>query len=722
MGTFERIRKISGWAFAVFVVVFVGFMVLSDADIQSIMQKGQTAQTAVIADINGEEILFKDYEAKVNQRIEQMRANQKNPDEEIDYQTVRSQVWEEMVEEILLKQEASKVGIVVTDEEILDVMLDNPPDYFRRPFTDSTGKFNKRLYLELVTDPEKVVNYLGADPTKIPAEDKAKAVADFRNQLIEISKYLRQQKLAEGLVSAVGTSGSIISPNFAKTKFKSDNSSADISYIHFSINDIKADQIKVNDDEIKKYYDEHKQYYTQKPQRKIKFVSIPLIPSADDSIRTNKKIDNILRELQKGTYSEMTDSIFTVKLNEYSGTENDWKLLQDIEPFKAAYFTNAPDRQVIGPVRLPDGTYFFRVDGRRTGEQEVAKASHILISANNNKDSAKAEAEKIMKRAKSGEDFAQLASELSQDKGSAAQGGDVGFFSKGKMVKPFEDAVFAASVGSVVGPVETQFGYHIIKVTDKKSEELKYSEIKLVPQISQATRNKIRMDANSISTQVEAGTPFETVVKNLKLNPVETPFFDKNRPVMNSRALTNDIFDANVGDVLKPREMKNYGYIIAQVVDERKAGIAELKDVKEEITAKIKKVKQLDMIKSRAEAAYNQVKTTGLATATGFDVKTAQVKDNGVVPGLGQDFALTATVFKSNQGQLVGPVRGELGYYIIQVNTKAVPDENTVSAAVKDYKVQLQNQARQAAFYQWFQFVKERAKIEDNRGQHYDEF
>ncbi len=330
MGTFERIRKISGWAFAVFVVVFVGFMVLSDADIQSLMQKGQTAQTAVIADINGEEILFKDYEAKVNQRIEQMRANQKSPDEEIDYQTVRSQVWDEMVEEILLKQEASKVGIVVTDEEILDVMLDNPPDYFRRPFTDSTGKFNKKLYLELVTDPERVVNYLGADPTKIPAEEKAKAVADFRNQLIEISKYLRQQKLAEGLVSAVGTSGSIISPNFAKTKFKSDNSNADISYIHFSINDIKADQIKVNEDEIKKYYDEHKQYYTQKPQRKIKFVSIPLIPSSDDSIRTNKKIDNILRELQKGTYSEMTDSIFTVKLNEYSGTENDWKLLQDI--------------------------------------------------------------------------------------------------------------------------------------------------------------------------------------------------------------------------------------------------------------------------------------------------------------------------------------------------------------------------------------------------------
>ena len=103
------------------------------------------------------------------------------------------------------------------------------------------------------------------------------------------------------------------------------------------------------------------------------------------------------------------------------------------------------------------------------------KASHILIkvdstAAQAQKDAAKKEIEGLLKRVKSGEDFAAVAKEKSQCP-SSANGGDLGFFSKGQMVKPFEDAAFSMKPGEISDIVETQFGYHIIKVTDKKDEK-----------------------------------------------------------------------------------------------------------------------------------------------------------------------------------------------------------------------------------------------------------
>jgi len=89
------------------------------------------------------------------------------------------------------------------------------------------------------------------------------------------------------------------------------------------------------------------------------------------------------------------------------------------------------------------------------------KASHILVKT-------EAEAKQILDKVKAGDDFAKLAKTYSQCP-SGKEGGDLGYFGKGQMVKPFEDACFKANKGDVLGPVKTQFGYHIIKVTDIKN-------------------------------------------------------------------------------------------------------------------------------------------------------------------------------------------------------------------------------------------------------------
>ena len=118
---------------------------------------------------------------------------------------------------------------------------------------------------------------------------------------------------------------------------------------------------------------------------------------------------------------------------------------------------------------------------------DQVEASHILIKTIDDEDKklsdekkaeAKKKAEEVLAKAKAGENFSELAKEYSQDTVSAKNGGDLGFFKKGEMVKPFEEAAFSMKVGEISDLVESDFGYHIIKVTDKEDRQKTFDEVK----------------------------------------------------------------------------------------------------------------------------------------------------------------------------------------------------------------------------------------------------
>jgi peptidyl-prolyl cis-trans isomerase C len=132
--------------------------------------------------------------------------------------------------------------------------------------------------------------------------------------------------------------------------------------------------------------------------------------------------------------------------------------------------TEIADKVAVKPEQVQD---FYDKNPDQFKQPERVRASHILISVPQNADAAaktqaRTKAEQVLKDVKAGKDFAALAKEHSQDTGSAVNGGDLGFFQQGQMVGPFNDAAFGLAAGSTSDLVETQFGYHIIRVAEKQ--------------------------------------------------------------------------------------------------------------------------------------------------------------------------------------------------------------------------------------------------------------
>ncbi|MCX7879705.1 MAG: peptidylprolyl isomerase [Ignavibacteria bacterium] len=724
MGTFERIRKISPIAIGIFVVIFVGFMVATDADIGGILQQGMDYKTAELAKINGDKLLYREYEEKIREQLELQR--KQNPEgNPIDELQIRKSTWTEMFEEILLKQQAKEIGIKVTDEEILDVLLDDPPSYLRQPFTDSAGNFQRQTYLEIITNPDVILNRL---PAEVPQEEKQRIVQQFKKDLLNIENYLRKEKLQNGVKTLVSIASSFVSPSYAKEKYIVDNATADVRVIFFDIKNVPDEKVKVSDEEIKKYYDENKRFFPEKHKRKIKYVIFKIQPSFQDTQNVLKSINRFAKELEELTDIEGRSKLFERKFSEHNGEISEYKLAKDLPLQLAPYITTIPIGQVVGPIQTNEGTYFIRLEDVRKGENTVVRASHILIEFGNNKDSALTSAKSILKKAKAGEDFANLAKIYSQDRGSAMNGGDLGYFGKGMMVKPFEDACFAAKPGEIVGPVESQFGYHIIKVWDKKSEEYKYSFIKFLPQVSRQTEKAIHRDAKLFREKVLDEVPFDTVAKQYNLTVRTTDFFDISRPTLGSNYLTAMVFESKVGDVLEPIELTDQGIVVAQVVDERKAGYQPLEDLRERITFTLQKRKKLDILSSKAEETYNKLKNLGtLANFREIDstlpyYEWLDLKNNGFIAGIGQDWVFTTKIFMLPLNTISTPFRGERGYYIVEVFRKSVPSDNLIKEELKKNIQQITSNWRQSAYFIWFNKIKENAEVKDYRFKFYREY
>ncbi|MCX7698040.1 MAG: peptidylprolyl isomerase, partial [Candidatus Goldbacteria bacterium] len=237
---------------------------------------------------------------------------------------------------------------------------------------------------------------------------------------------------------------------------------------------------------------------------------------------------------------------------------------------------------------------------------EQVKASHILIMADASPtsptgltdDQAKKLAEEIYKRAKSGENFSELAKKYSRDTSTKDKGGDLGWFKKGEMVPEFEKAAFALKNGEIIGPVKTQFGYHIIKCTGKQEayeptfEKEKDRVLKELQK--QEGMELVKKKADKMAAEIKKPDEFEIVAKanTITVKTLNSITEDSKIPEIDSEDAKNILFDSNKNTVTKVIEGNN-GYYIFKIIDEKSAKFDEKKfnKRKSELAEKLRNIK-----------------------------------------------------------------------------------------------------------------------------------
>lgn len=697
MGMMSRMRSLTPWFILTVGGLFVLFMVLSDSQITSIVSQGNNA----VGYVNDEMVTYQEYSGLVEQMKSQQEQQTGQTIDDTQLDAFRDQVWESLVSQKLVLDKIDDFGITVTDEEVKDVLLGpNPPQELQQNFIDSTGQFNRALYEQALTDPQN------------------------RDIVIRVEEGVRQQLYQSKLQNYLNAS-IIVSDNEIEQYYRDQNVKVDADYAYVNSRLIPDSVVTVTEDEMKDYYSENKKDFEVKEQRKIKYVRFPLLPSQGDTTAIKSNLDAIVQSIKSDTGSFKT-YVEIYSDNPYS---RDTLSLTQLPKAAAAILNEASDGEIIGPVITNQGFIVAHLVGKIKGADEFVRASHILISSQQiGEAQAKVKADSIYFELKKGNaDFEEMAMKFSEDPGSGRVGGDLGWFGRGQMVAPFEEAAFGGKIDFIQEPVKTRFGYHIIKTTGRDNTQYILEQIVNKIDASATTQDRIYNNASDFAYLADKND-FDSEAELLNYQITESSSFEEDAAAIPgvgaNKALIKFVFENSVGSISPVFKVPG-GYVVAMVQEVKKAGVQPFEEVKERIERTLKDEKKLDRTYEIAKEIYEKIKNTSdfaLANSVFPRVKIGNVDDltsKAPITGIGRDFAFNEFAVNAEVGKLSEPIKGTRGSYIIKVTNKTSFDSTAFAVQKNSLRDFLLNQKKQAFFAQWLKNLKDEADIEDLRYKFY---
>ena len=344
------------------------------------------------------------------------------------------------------------------------------------------------------------------------------------------------------------------------------------------------------------------------------------------------------------------------------------------------------------------------------------------------------ECNEIIKELNNGSDFSELANIYTQDPGNqvsadSGRGGDLGWFGKGQMVKPFEEAAFIAQAGDIVGPVLSRFGYHIIKINDRRNEneteEINASHILLKIEMGPNTNDALKRKSTLFS--YDASDPkigFYAALDSDQLSSTKvTNIIDGATSLQNYGPLREAVrfaFNSEVNDVSDPLQNDRY-FIVAKLDSILLEGTKSFDEVQNQIKSSINQKRRL----VQAEKLAEQLRLELIAGAT-----FQQLKDNNqnidLITGdskllirsfqsLGKSNYLVGALSNASKGDEIGPSKTPRGYGLVSIVDISPIDSSDFEMKRDVIYNNLANQKRNSNFQSWYQDLLDRAKIIDNR-------
>ena len=568
---------------------------------------GRINPADAIGVVNGTRITPDEFTRAVNLRMGQYRSGGQEPNEQQLY-SIRNEVWDNYVQDILLYQKIDELELTASDEEVLYHLKNNPPQFLLQdPIFSTDGVFDRVKYEQAINNPQG-------------------------NEWVEIEQFMKitfipNYKLQQYIASSV-----IVTNDEVLKQYIKDNVDYTIEGIHVIGQKLKDEVNEPTDAEVRQAYEADLESFAKEETRNIRYVSWKKAPSQLDTIRVYEEALEIIAEVKSGT------------------------------------------------------------------------------------------------------DFAQLADQFTEDPGNqvtpdSGRGGNLGWFGKGQMVPSFEEAAFAADEGDIVGPVLSRFGYHVIKIHQKRQtndkEEINASHILLNINMGSQTRASLRREATRFSYDAEdygftaaLDTHQVTDLKaeNLENLSISVPGIGFLRDVVQF-AFSDQ---TEIGSVSDRLENDNF-FVIAVLDSIIPAGTKPFENVKSQLIRTVTIEKQKTAALELANATKSIIdEGASLTDLVSDDIRLELVaRDKKELSrgfnSIGRSHAVIGALMNSEIGNVVGPLETARGYTLVRLLGVAPFDSTDFQNKEKNIYTTLTNNAQQVAFDTWLIELKTAAEIVDNR-------
>ena len=695
MAVLSNIRKRSGLLIGMIAFALLAFIV------QDLFSNGFRSQSTEVGSINGKEVDFEAFRVKVANAEKNPGQNGQNPT------TIQAadQIWNQEIAIALISDQFEKAGIRTGENHIID-NLKKDQNFAQNPaFLNPLGKF----------DIAKFRAYFNANPEQKKFLEEREKDADIN------SKFQIYSSLIKSGLHTTSLEG--------KFKYELEANKVNFDYVTIPFSSVKDSEVKISDAEILEYLKKNEKRYKAEETREIEFVTIEDKPSTSDLNEVKARIQGLLTgsvvyNKETGTNDTLPSFRNAANVVEYVNTNSElpydstYVTKQELPAEFADALYNLPVGEIYGP--YVNGKYYniSKAMGKKLGAK--AKASHILISyegtqvpnkkEKRTKEEAKTKADAILAKVLANPGTFMMEAFSSSDDSSAQQGGDLGYFAPNQMVKPFNDFVFSSSVGKI-GLVETDFGYHIINVTDKQ-DAIRLATVSQKIEASEATSNesytkatKFEMDANSKDFETVAKAEKLTINPAVKAKPMDEVFGN----LGNQRQIIKWAYsEAKVGDV-KRFEVVNVGNVIAKLKKINEKGIMPVEDARPMVEGLLKNKKKAEKIISKISGANLDAiaKANKVAVVNSLDVTI----DNPVLANVGAEAKVVGTAFGTAVNKISAPIEGASGVFVIK--TKSISKAPKLPKYT-DYITKIKGQAAQGVG-RVLPSLKNKADIEDKR-------
>ncbi|HUQ99415.1 MAG TPA: peptidyl-prolyl cis-trans isomerase [Gemmatimonadaceae bacterium] len=595
----QAMRASAKYIWIIIVVLFVGGFLL--AQTSGLLGRAPVTTTTAVATVNGEDILATNW-YQATQNLEQQASQQKGSTITLDErERLADQAFNQIVSDVLLRQEYKRRGISVTDDEILEAArYSPPPQLMQAPDLQTDGQF----------DPEKYQRFLRSP------------LARQEGLLFQLEQYYRQEIPKEKLFDQIA-SDVYVSDEELWRRWQDSHDTAQVSFVFFEPERISDSAVRVSDDEVRAYYDTHKAQFDRPGRAMVSVIMIPRVITADDS---------------------------------------------------------------------------------------AAVRAHALA---------------IRARILGGEKFEDVARAESADSVSAVNGGSLGRGGKGRFVAPFEQAAYALKVGEISQPVATQFGYHLIRVDERKGDTIALHHILLPIQQSDSAAARTDRRADSLSrlaAQTDQPAKFDEAARTLHIPVLKAQAIEGNSLTVNGQFVpsvgpwafqgarpgeTSELFDSEEG------------YFLARLDSLRAGGTMSLDQAKSDIRTYLVRQKKIDQLIPQAR---NVAKVAGATTleraATLLNMQMLTTKPFTRVTGVPEFARLPEAVgaaFSLPLNTVSEPIRSMDGVVVERVDRRVPASRAAFDAQKEGLRQQELQQLRRQRVTDYLANLRAVAKIDDKR-------